>query len=243
MFSGMMDDENKAELIDRYLDQELSPAEKTLFEQSLKNDTELKLEVEAQNAVRNMIILQGEKAALSKMFDAFHHQMETPETLAEENHDSKIVVPDAESDKKRRSKKIFEIQWGNWSYMAVAASVALTIIGFWTVFKDRSVFDDQMEIRNNADDEAFRIPFLTWRTVENKPVLQDRKFIDLKITRKTENKFHYRFKSFLEIYSDSLTGKNDKITLQYDQDSGVYKLWIGKRIYIIGKTDTIRPLE
>ena len=234
----MMDDENKAELIDRYLDEELSLSEKASFEASLDTDSDLKLEVEAQTAVRKIIQQQGEKAALRRMFVDFHTNLEK-ETISTSDSDEKVIP----LDNNRHSKKLFKVSWRNWSPIAVAASVALTILGVWVIVKDRNSFDDQFEIRNNADDEALRIPFLTWRTIDNKPVLTDRKFINLKITRKTRYKLHYRFKSFLEIYSDSLTGKGEKITLQFDPDTGVYKLWMGKKVYLITKTEEISPLR
>jgi|GEM_PF-3239211 len=235
-------DENKAELIDRYLDEELSSDEKASFEALLEGDSDLKLEVEAQNAVRNMIRQQGEKAALLRMFEGFHETIGEKD-IKKEDYNGKIIPLDENLSNNRRSKKLFKIDLGNWSRIAVAASVALTILGVWTVVKDRNAFDGAVEIRNNSDDEALRIPFLTWGTVDGKPVLQDRKFIDLKITRKTRYKFHYRFKSFLEIYSDSLTAKGEKITLQFDSDSKVHKLWIGKKIFIIKKTEEIIPLQ
>ena len=237
-----MDDENKAELIDRYLDEELSSDEKASFEASLEGDSDLKLEVEAQNAVRKLIKQQGEKAALLRMFEGFHETIGEKDITTNDSN-GKILPLDKDLSINRRSKKLFKINWGNWSRIAVAASVALTILGVWTVVKDRNAFDGVVEIRNNSDDEALRIPFLTWGTVDGKPSLQDRKFIDLKITRKTTYKFHYRFKSFLEIYSDSLTTKGEKITLQFDSDSKVYKLWIGKKVYLITKTEEIIPIQ
>ena len=238
----MMDDENKTELIDRYLDEELSPAENESFESSLAVDSELRLEVEAQNAVRNMIKQQGEKADLLRIFDEFHESIAKENVLTPESH-GKIIDLNQILDESSHSKELFKVNWRNWVPVAVAASIALTILGVWTIVKDRNDFNNQQEIRNNADDEAFRIPFLTWRTINNKPVLQERKLIDLKITRKTKYKFHYRFKSFLEIYSDTLNGNNEKITLQFDPDLRVYKLWIGKKVFFITKTEEIIPLQ
>ena len=101
---------------------------------------------------------------------------------------------------------------------------------------------DQVGIRVNGKNEAFRVPFLTWRTINDKPVLQDKKFIDVVIIRKSKYPFHYRFNAVIELYSDTLSEKGEKITLQYDPDTRIYKLWIGRKVYLIKKTDKITPL-
>ncbi|CAG4994750.1 hypothetical protein DYBT9275_01459 [Dyadobacter sp. CECT 9275] len=238
----MTDDENKSEWIDRYLDEVLPPGERKDFENSMALDPDFRLEVEAQLAVRNLIVHQGEQASLRSMFDKFHLSLMEEEGMKEED---KIPVLNSQENipSEKKKEKVLRVNWGNWSYMAIAASIAITIIGVWTVLKKPSdMIGEQMGIRLNGKNEAFRVPFLTWSTLNDKPVLQDKKFIDVVIIRKPKYHFHYRFNAVIELYSDTLSEKGEKITLQYDRDTGIYKLWIGRKVYVIQKTDKITPL-
>ena len=63
----MINDENKTEQIDRYLDEEMMPAEKVIFEKLINEQQELRREVEAQKAIRTYLNKQGEKAELRRL--------------------------------------------------------------------------------------------------------------------------------------------------------------------------------
>ena len=136
----MTDDENKSEWIDRYLDEMLSPEERKSFENSMADNPDFRLEVDAQQAVRALIIRQGEQASLRKMFDEFHLSLVEEEEIKEAD---KIPVLNSQENisSEKKKEKVLRVNWGNWSYMAVAASIAITIVGVWTVLKKTFRYD------------------------------------------------------------------------------------------------------
>jgi hypothetical protein len=230
-----MENESKTELIDRYLDKELTAGETHSFEKDLSEDSDLRLEVQAQEAVRNLIRSKAEKESLQTLFNTFH---------AELNEDDSEEENVRELFRKNQEKKenVRKIIWGNWSYMAVAASVAIIIIGTWSVLKEKDTIGDRVEVRIKGGSETFRAPMLTWKVVDFKPVLQDNQPMDVTIIRSKEHDFHYRFTHVLEIYSGTLTEKQQKISIEYDLDKKSYLLRIGSKSYPIRKTDQITPL-
>ncbi len=232
-----MENEDQTERIDRYLDDALTPEEKIAFENEIAADADFRLEVEAQEAVRNLISSQAEKEDLRRLFTAFHNEM----------HVIPVASREQEEDHSRKKKGILrKLQWGNWSYSAIAASVAILIIGVWTVWNniDQTANDatGNQEVRVDERNEVFRVPLLSWKTVDFKPVLQDKQLIDATIIRNREYRSHYRFTDILEIYSDKLTEKQQKISIAYDVDTQQYRLHIGNNSYRIRKTEQITPL-
>nr|WP_295934283.1 hypothetical protein [uncultured Dyadobacter sp.] len=226
-----MENEDRTERIDRYLDDELTAAEKIAFGNEMATDADLRLEVEAQEAVRNLISSRAEKEELRRMFAAFHSELNAGGTQ------------DVATEYLQKEKGILrKVKWGGWSYLAVAASVALTIIGVWTFIKVQEPLGNQTGIRVESRNETFRVPLLTWRTVDFKPVLQDRRMIDVSIIRDQDHTSHYKFTNILEIYSDQLTEKQQKISIAYDVDTKQYRLHIGNSNYLIRKTEQITPL-
>ena len=232
-----MENEDQTERIDRYLDDALTPEEKIAFENEIAADADFRLEVEAQEAVRNLISSQAEKEDLRRLFTAFHNEM----------HVIPVASREQEEVHSRKKKGILrKLQWGNWSYSAIAASVAILIIGVWTVWNniDQTANDvtGNQEVRVDERNEVFRVPLLSWKTVDFKPVLQDKQLIDATIIRSREFRSHYRFTDILEIYSDKLTEKQQKISIAYDVDTQQYRLHIGNNSYRIRKTEQITPL-
>lgn len=232
-----MENEDQTERIDRYLDDALTPEEKIAFENKIAADADFRLEVEAQEAVRNLISSQAEKEDLRRLFTTFHDEM----------HVIPVASREQEEDQSKQKKGILrKLQWGNWSYSAIAASVAILIIGVWTVWNniDQTGNDvtGNQEIRVDERNEVFRVPLLSWKTVDFKPVLQDKQLIDATIIRNREYRSHYRFTDILEIYSDKLTEKQQKISIAYDVDTQQYRLHIGNSSYRIRKMEQITPL-
>lgn len=234
-----MENEDQTERIDRYLDDALTPEEKITFENEMTADPDFRLEVEAQEAVRELISSQAEKEGLRSLFATFHSEMETASAIGEKKQGNADLL----KKKKGIQRKL---QWGNWSYTAIAASVAILIIGVWTVWNNLNQNGNNLpngqEIRVDERNEVFRVPLLSWKTVDFKPVVQDKQMIDATIIRSKEYRSHYRFTDILEIYSDKLTEKQQKISIAYDVDTKQYRLHIGNTSYTIRKTEEITPL-
>jgi hypothetical protein len=233
-----MENEDRTERIDRYLDDALTQEEKLAFEIEMAADPDFQLEVEAQEAVRNLISSQAEKEGLRHLFTTFHTELQATPAATEEEEES------SSQQQKRGIQR--KLQWGNWSYTAIAASVAILIIGVWTVWNNLkptgSDLTNGQEVRVEGHNEVFRIPLLSWKTVDFRPVLQDKQMIDATIIRSKDYRSHYRFGDILEIYSDKLTEKQQKISIAYDVDTKQYRLHIGNNSYPIRKTEQITPL-
>lgn len=233
-----MENEDRTERIDQYLDDALTQEEKLAFETEMAADPDFQLEVEAQEAVRNLISSEAEKEGLRHLFATFHTELEAAPAATDEEEESSAHKP-----KKGIQRTL---HWGNWSYMAIAASVAILIIGVWTVWNNirptGSDITNNQEIRIDTRNEVFRIPLLSWKTVDFKPVLQSKQMIDAAIVRSKDYRSHYRFTDILEIYSDKLTEKQQKISIAYDVDTQQYRLHIGNNSYPIRKTEQITPL-
>ncbi|GGH46789.1 hypothetical protein GCM10007423_46800 [Dyadobacter endophyticus] len=229
-----MENEDKTERIDRYLDDMLTPEEKIAFEAEMAANPDFRFEMEAQEAVRNLISSQAEKEDLRRMFTTFHHELDA------------LPIAADESSSKKKKGILRKLQWSNWSYSAIAASVAILIIGVWTVWNNINPAGNNatgnQEIRVDERNEVFRVPLLSWKTVDFKPVLQDKQLIDATIIRSREYRSHYRFNDILEIYSDKLTEKQQKISIAYDVDTKQYRLHIGNNSYPIRKAEQITPL-
>jgi hypothetical protein len=231
-----MENENQTERIDHYLDDALAPEEKFAFENEMAANPDFRLEVEAQEAVRSLIDSQAEQEGLRNLFGTFHAELDAVP----------VALDEADSSWKNNKGIRRKLQWGNWSYTAIAASVAILIIGVWTVWNNQNQTGNDVtnsqEIRVDERNEVFRVPLLSWKTVGFKPVLQDKLMIDATIIRSKEYRSHYRFTDILEIYSERLTEKQQKISIAYDVDKKEYRLHIGNNSYPIRKTDQITPL-
>ncbi|SEI69020.1 hypothetical protein SAMN05216327_103266 [Dyadobacter sp. SG02] len=234
-----MENEDQTERIDRYLDDALTTEEKLAFDNEMATNPEFRLEVEAQEAVRELISSQAEKEGLRTLFATFHAELETAAAMDDQQHGNADLL-----EKKKGIQR--KLQWGNWSYTAIAASVAILIIGVWTVWNNQKTTGtgepNGQEIRVDERNEVFRIPLLSWKTVDFKPVVQEKRMIDATIIRSKTYHSHYRFTDILEIYSDTLTEKQQKISIAYDVETKQYRIHIGDSSYPIRKTDEITPL-
>lgn len=106
----MINEEPKTEQIDRYLDDEMMPAERAAFEERLRLEEELRLELEAQKTVKSFVHLQGEKKELRILFDSFHADL-----LSEK------AVSEAVINKEVKPTPVQKVNWGGISYLAIAA--------------------------------------------------------------------------------------------------------------------------
>lgn len=229
----MINEEPKTEQIDRYLDDEMMPAERTAFEERLRLEEELRLELEAQKAIKSYIQLQGEKKELKNLFDGFHAD------LSNKNNNSEKGI-----NKKTQPNPAKKFNWGGFSYLAIAASVALMIVSVWVIVKEMSSGTPGTEIRNSDEkSEKFRIPLLIWEQQNGVRVRKETRFMDAIIREDAVHHLHYRFTEQFELYLNGISTSRPKINLEYDNDTKAYKVWIDGRPYPIRKTNVIVPLK
>jgi hypothetical protein len=227
----MINEEPKTEQIDRYLDDEMMPAERIAFEERLGQEEALRLELEAQKAVKNYIQLQGDKKELKSLFDSFHQNLSTDKPVSEIVRNKDIPIP------------VQKFNWGGFSYIAIAASVALMIVSVWVIVKEISPGKPGIEIRNGAESEKFKIPLLVWENQNGVRVRKETRFMDASIRKDIAHHLHYRFTDQFELFLNRIPAPRPKINLEYDNDTKAYKVWIDGQSYPIRKTMEIVPLR
>ncbi len=228
----MINEENKTEQIDRYLDDEMMPAERAVFEERLRREEELRLEVIAQKAVKSYVQQKGEEAELKKMFDGFHREITPQEEI--QNEPSQV---------KEDNEKVRKLNWGGVSYAAIAASVALIIVSVWLVIKQDDRIEPGVEIRNNLDKQPFQIPLLVWETKNDVRVKKETLTKYAVIIKDAAHPMHYRFTDTFELYLNAIPKSRPAISLEYDSNRRSYKVWIAGHSYAIQQTDKITPLK
>lgn len=229
----MMNNEPKTEQIDRYLDDEMMPAERTAFEERLRLEEELCLELEAQKAVKSYIQLEGEKKELKSLFDSLHKDLSSENVIAEVDTKSKL-----------QPTPIKKVNWGGFSYLAIAASVALMIVSVWVIVKEMGPGKPGMEIRNSDEkSEKFKIPLLIWEQQNGLRVRKETRFMDATIINDATRHLHYRFTDHFELYLNRIPTYGPKINIEYDNNTKAYKVWIDGRPYPIRKTNVSVPLK
>ncbi|WP_428667914.1 hypothetical protein [Runella sp.] len=227
----MNNEENKTEQIDRYLDDEMMPAERLAFEQQMLHEEELRLDIEAQKTVKGYIRQKAEEAELQRMFNGFHDELT-------KNEAPKVIVLKNELDEKKR-----RLEWGGMPYFAVAASIALIIISVWVIVKQDNKVQSDVEIRNNGDRQSFRIPLLIWETQKDVRVKKQTVFKDAVIINDTEHPLHYRFTDTFELHLNPVPTNRPKLSLEFDNTTKSYKVWLNGRAYDVKQTETITPLK
>ncbi|MFN8349820.1 MAG: hypothetical protein U0X91_32770 [Spirosomataceae bacterium] len=231
----MMNEEPKTEQIDRYLDDEMMPAERTAFEDRLRLEEDLRLEVESQKAVKSFIQQQGERNELKQLLAIFHEEVAAT---------NKTVSSTDTDETELNTVPVKKIKWGEFSYLAIAASVALLIVSVWVFMKEPGIEKPGTEIRTGDNEpEKFRIPLLVWEKQNGVRVRQETRFMNAVISKNAAYPLHYRFTDQFELYLDRIPATRPKINLEYDNDTKAYKVWINGRTYPIRKTETITALR
>lgn len=231
----MINEEPKTEQIDRYLDNEMMPAERTAFEERLRLEESLRQETEAQKTVKNFIRQQGERNELKQLLNTFHKELLTADRAASES-ETGVTEPE--------TVPIRKLNRSGFSYFAIAASVALLIVSVWVFMKEPGLEKPGVEIRpGTTEPEKFRIPLLVWQRQNGVRVRKETRFMNAVINKNAAYPLHYRFTDQFELYLDRIPATRPKINLEYDNDTKAYKVWINGRTYPIRKTETITALR
>ncbi len=227
-----MREDNKTEWIDQYLDDALQEQERVEFERLLEQDPALRIEVEAQKAVRRSLQDWGNKALKSK-FKQFHTHMELPEDRSAPT----IAAKDTLDQGKVRSL------WSRTGVWTLAASISLLLLAGILWIKRDVLFNDLgTEI---VALQTFQIPIAA-KGAENMGYAGEETISDsvvVQIMSDPQYPFHYRFKDTLQIFSSTVF-RNNEIMLEHQEQTDTYMLVIDEKRYLVERGfNRIRALK
>ena len=231
----MSAEQNLTEIIDRYLQGRMSASELEEFEHNLAIDEELRLEVEAQKAVIQLIHEDGQEEKMRQLFKGFQEKLQAEE--------SPIIKPLREDP----TKEIFQTSRTQryTRYFAIAASVTfIAFIGF-LLWRNGNLTEDLPQKITQAE-KSISIPIYlsdssSFGFAGSSQVLEE---INIQLLVDSVNAPSYRFFNGvdLQILSPDTTLWASDIFLSRDGDN-VYTLVIDSLPYPIQYgSRTLSPL-
>jgi hypothetical protein len=216
----MFSQEDKTEWIDRYLDNLLSEVERIQFEDLLVHDSELKLEVEAQKAVRRTLQMQGDMNLKSK-FKQFHSRMEDEE---------KILLP--KSGYQELPKENIQVNkwWMNSGILSIAASLLLVLVASSIIWLNKESLFNSKQVET-ASSRTFQIPVIERSGMGYAGTSVDSVVVQILSSKQYNNQ--YRFKDSLQIFMHSINDETPRMQLEYIDSLNAYILIINKQRYPI----------
>lgn len=235
----LINDDNKSELVDAYLDGRMSTEDVAAFATEMKNNSDLLMEVQAQKAVRKNMILQGRKELKLKL-KTFHAEMQEESNSESANKEAVIRSITAKVDEKEKPA-IFSYR--SKTMYAIAAAVIVLLVSSVAFFAYREQKQDALAKQG----KAYKIEMKDLGQVamsfagKESPVSTS-----LVLFLKGDDKyhFHYQFTDTLTIFSKYLDPANANIYVEHDTGKKTYLLIIdGKRYPLERGFIDINPLK
>ncbi len=227
-----MNESEKTEWIDLFLDNALKDQEKAEFERRLEQDPAFRLEVESQKAVRRSLEAWGNHA-LKEKFKQFHERMP--------KEDEKKPSPLSETDTAPNTK--VRTIWSRPAMWVMAASISLLVLAgiFWI---NREAGISPQDTTPTAL-QTFQIP-VTASGGENMGYAGDASLSDsvvVQLFSDPQYSFHYRFKDTLQIFASAELQRHAWV-LAYDEPTDTYVLEIDEERYPVERGgNRIRALQ
>ncbi|TAH18969.1 MAG: hypothetical protein EAZ08_09920 [Cytophagales bacterium] len=237
----LINDDNKSELIDAYLDGRMSTEDVAAFAIELKNDADLRVEVQAQKAVRKSMVLQGRKEMKLKL-KAFHAEMQE-ENNSENANKEAIMRSIGVGGKTEEKVKPVIFSYRSKTMYAIAAAVVVLMVSSIAFFAYREQKQDALAKQG----KVYKIEMKDLGQVamsfagKESPVSTS-----LVLFLKGDDKynFHYQFTDTLTIFSKYLDPANANIYVEHDAGKKTYLLIIdGKRYPLERGFIDINPLK
>lgn len=233
----LVNDENKTELVDAYLDGRLDSDEVVGFETELKSNNDLRMEVQAQKAVRKNMVIQGRKELKIKL-KALHEEM-----LAENRNGSgvkEMLIGNAYASDAGKSTAF---SYRRKTIYAVAAAIIVLITCTFAFFSYQK--NKQNELAKEG--KVYKIEMKDLGQVVmsfggKESFVSDSLVLFVKGDDKYD--FHYQFTDTLTIFSSSLDPMSENIYVEHDAAKKSYLLIIdGKRYPLERGFIDINPLK
>ncbi len=222
----LINNENKTDIIDAYLDGRLSEVDAQELENRLKTDSDLRAEIQAQKAVRKYLIQKG-RAELKAKLKMFHKEMLATQHETTESQEVFLAFSNKEEIAKNKPVIFATNRKVNF---AIAAAVIVLIISIFAILppsgqtnknlvaEGRTYQIELRELGQKSDGFAGR----------EIPVSDS---ITLLIKESDKYTFHYQFTETLTIYAKHLDPHTSKIFIEHDAEKNTYTLLVDEKRY------------
>ncbi|GAB4476405.1 MAG: hypothetical protein OHK0057_25030 [Thermoflexibacter sp.] len=222
----LINDENKTDIIDAYLDGRLSGADVQELENKLKIDSDLRAEVQAQKAVRKYLIQKG-RAELKAKLKMFHKEMLATQQETTEAKEVFLTFPNKEEVAKNKPVIFSTNRKVNF---AIAAAVIVLIISIFSILPPSGQKSETLI----AEGKTYQIELRELGQKSEGFAGQEISVADsITLLIKESNKytFHYQFTETLTIYSQYLDPNVSKILVEHDAEKNTYTLVVDDKRY------------
>jgi hypothetical protein len=223
----LINDENKTDIIDAYLDGRLSGTDIQELENRLKTDSDLRAEIQAQKAVRKYLIQKG-RAELKVKLKMFHKEMLATQHETTESKEALLTFSNKEEVVKNKPVIFATNRKVNF---AIAAAVIVLIISIFSILPPPS---GQTNKNLVAEGRTYQIELRELGKKSEGFAGQEIPIADsITLLVKESNKydFHYQFTETLTIYAKHLDPYISKIFVEHDAGKNTYTLVVDEKRY------------
>ena len=222
----VINDENRTELVDAYLDGRLGSNELEVFEAQLNSNSDLRMEVQAQKAVRKNMVTQGRKDLKMKLKE-FHQEM-LAESKKETNTKEVFLRPGHTSEEDVEKPVIF---FHNRKTMyAIAAAVIILMVSTFGILSYRENKQDELAKKGKFYKIEMKDLGQVVMSFGGKESLVSDSLV-LFIKGDDKYHFHYQFTDTLTIFSKYLDPTSEDVYVEHDAAKKTYLLIIGGKRY------------
>ncbi len=240
----LINEENSTEMIDAYLDGRLDAAQTAEFEIELKSNQELRMEMQAQKAVRKNMVLQG-RMQLKMKLKALHQEMLDENTTTEEKQGREVFIKSVENDEVTLKRPAI-FSYRSRTMYAIAAAVLVLMVSTLTFLNYRENRQNEIAMQGKVYKVEMKdLGQIVMNIAGREVPVSDSLVLFIKGDEKYN--FHYRFTDTLTIFSKYLDPNVEKIYLEHSalpEQSETYTLVIdGKRYPLERGFIDINPLK
>jgi hypothetical protein len=226
----MIDDENRTDLIDQYLDEELSGEALREFEERMDSDSDFRKEVALQQKIVHTIKEKERNELRNTIKQLFEEEIDSKNLPHTGKSEDQGEVDDTDDDGKVVNMPPSTTPL--WRYAAIAAAIFILIVA--AIF----LFDSQPS--NNDPQFAYlevTVPPGS-RGGTDLPV-PDLLAVEV-ISRHPEYSFHYQLGDTLKLYGEFSI---DDLTIYYEPNAEQYLLLMDDTEYSLDTTSDVVPLR
>jgi hypothetical protein len=239
----LINEDNKTELIDAYLDGRLNKDELREFEDKLKIDSDLRGEIQAQRAVRRYIVQKG-RVELKNKLKQFHQEMLGADQNLEKDTKEVFLTPQSKEKGELIKNKPVIFSTNRRVNFAIAAAIIVLIVSIFAIINPTQPPHSDGLL---AGGKVFQIELKQLNQQSagiagNEIPISDS--LTLIIKESDQYTFHYQFTKELTIYAQYLDPNLSKVFVEHDSEKNIYTLVVdGKRYLLERGFIDINPLK